>query len=292
MFSDQIVPSPTPGAGRSLSIYWPDYLSVMPANGAAIPIGRVAWGRQGYTTPSAGVGNNQSQSNTGVGGTPGFFSATGTGFNGRGAVQLMPGNTFGVNAGVRLSLDAMTIFPNYGAAAVNGDQSATDDFACWRCYAVMAFAGGTNGLGSDLGIEWTASNVGNPQLVGGGACGFGFQQTAVDTVSFIRRPAIAGALTTTAVRVTTAADLLSWNSYEIRIIGATPARNAVLKVLINGRSVLSLDWVTDVLGAPLASTGVYGYVTGLMALCGGAAAPGLVVNRVGFMAGPTEASLL
>jgi hypothetical protein len=290
-FIDQIVPSPTPGAGRSLDLSWPDYISVMPINGGAVGTGRVAWGRQGANTPSAAIGNNQSQSDTGVGGTHGFFAATGTGWNGRGAIQLSPGTTFGVNAGVRNSLDAMTLFPNFGAAAVNGDASATDDFACWRCFAIISFPA-TNFFGSDLGIEWTAANAGNPQLVGGGACGFGFQQTAIDTVSFIRRPAIAGALTTTAVRVTSQADLLNWNTYEIRVIGATPNTNAILKVLINGRRVLTLDWVTDVLGAPLASNGLFGYVTGLMAMSGGAGAQGLVVNRVRFMAGPTEASLL
>jgi hypothetical protein len=291
MFLDQIVPVNSPGAGRSLDISWPDYFAVMPQNGGAVPTTRVPWGRQGANTPAAGVGNTQAQSNTGVGGTPGFFAATGTGWNGRGAIQLNPGNTFGLNTGVRLSLDAMTMFPNYGAAAVNGDRSATDDFACWRCFAIMSFPA-TNAYGSDLGIEWAASNVGNWQLVGGGACGFGFQQTAADTISFIRRPSIGGALTSTIVRQTSNVDLLSWNTYEVRVIGATPDHNAFLRVFINGTRVLSLDWVNDNLGAPLASNGVFGYTTGLHAFSGGVGSQGLVVNRVRFMAAPTEAALL
>lgn len=288
---ETVVSAYPPGAGRSYDVSWPDYLGVMPINGGAVGTGRVVWGRQGGNTPSAGIGNNVSQSNTGVGGTPGFFAATGTGWNGRGAIQLVPGNTFGLNAGVRCSLDAMTIFPNFGAAAVNGDISATDDFACWRCFAILSFPV-TNGYGSDLGIEWTAGNVGNPQIVGGGACGFGFQQTAADTISFVRRPSIGGALTSTVVRQTSNVDLLNWNTYEIRVIGATPARNALLKVLINGQRVLTLDWVNDNLGAPLASNGLFGYVTGLMALSGGVGSQGLVVNRVRFHAAPTETALL
>lgn len=290
-FVDQIVPVSPPGAGRSLDLTWPDYIGALPANGSAIGTGRVTWGRQGANTPLAAVGNSQSQTDTGVGGTHGIFAATGTGWNGRGAVQLLPGNTFGATVGFRNTLDAMCIMPNFGAAATNGDRSASDDFACWRCFAIMSFPT-VNGLGSDLGIEWSASNIGSPQISGGGAAGFGIIQTATDTISLIRRSAVAGAMTTTTIRQTSAADLVKWNTYEIRVIGATPDRNAQLKVFINGNSVLQLDWVTDNLGAPLASTGVFGYVTSLQAMSGGVGAQGLVVQRVRFMAGPTEASLL
>lgn len=289
---ETVVSAYPPGSGRSLDITWPDYLGVMPANGTAIPLNRVAWGRQGINTPSASIGNNQAQTNTGAGGTPGVFAATGAGFQGRGAVQLVPGTTAGATVGVRMSLDAMTILPNIGAAGANGDRSNTDDYACWRCFAIIAFPLNNSFGGSDLGIEWSAANVGNWQIIGGGAAGFGFQQSAAGTVNFVRRPTVGGALTSTVVRQTSAADLVKWNTYEIRVIGATPDRNAQLKVFVNGNSVLQLDWVNDNLGVPLWSTGQFGYMTSLQAYSGGVGAQGLVVQRVRFMAGPTEASLL
>lgn len=286
-FVDQIVPVSPAGAGRSLDLTWPDYLGPMPANGSAIPIGRVSLGRQGMNTPT--VSNTQSQSLTGV--ASAVSAATGTGFNGRGGVQLLPGT--GANGtGPQIQLGPMTIMPNFGAAAVNTDQSLTDDFACWRCFVIAAF-GLNNSFGFDVGPQWTAANVGANGIIAG-AAGFGFCQTAAGDVSFIRR-AVAGVapVTSTVILSTTANSLVLWRTYEIRIVGATPTNNAQLKVLINGNRVLTLDWVNDGIGSPLASTGVFGYITTLSALCANAGGPGgMVVQRVRFMAGPTESSLL
>lgn len=277
-----------PGSARSIDIWWPGFTSVLPTNGGAVGIGIVTLGRQGQNSPT--VNNTQSQGLSGVGSS--VVAATGTGWNGRGAVRLHPG-TGGAGTGAQVTLDAMTINPNVGAAATNGDDSKTDDFACWRCFGVLSF-GANNAFGAtdETGICWSAHNVGN-YGVRQGAAGWGFFQTALDEISFIRRSLPGGGvLSSVVVRKTSDVDLLKWNSYEMRLIGATPGGNARLLALINARLVASFDWVNDGLPTPQASNGTYGFVTTLLGRGPSATATGLSVNRVRFVAGPTEASLI
>lgn len=277
------VTPPTPGAARVYDATWPALLT--PAGGFNVAIGTPAFiTRQGAGAPAAG------NSSTSAGTVVWSGNVTPDGYRGRHGAIFRPG-VGAPGTGALQTLDAMVMLPAVGTKNYVGDASDTDDWSCWRCFAMMAIEDQPS-YAADSGILWASHNVGNYDITAGFASGFGFSQTASGQMSFIRRQGVGGPFTATVVR--NAGDLGAWHSYEVRVIGAKPTTNALLKVFIDGLQVLSLDWVTDALPMPLASNGTWGYQTVLTAHGAGVGGgnAGFCVNRVRFMVGPTEQSLL
>jgi hypothetical protein len=262
---------------------WPGYIGVMPQNGGGIPLGVLLQGRPG--------GNALGTHSQTVAGTGTIAAATGTGFNGRGGIQASPGAAGSAKIGIDWALN-----PAIGAAAVNKYRS--DPFSCFRMLGVLAF-GANNGAG-ETGWVYVASNAGDDRLRDGGATGFGFVQTGVGQVSFIRRAGSGGgggALTSVPVLNTDAAGLVSWHLYEIRVIGATDTANAKVRVYVDGIPVAAigtLDWVNDNLPVPVANGGAgsYGLTHKIYSYAAAAGAGGIIVHRTFFHAAPTEDALL
>lgn len=275
------------GAGRTLDIAFPDF-DDYGVNGTAYPLAAGSRGRGG----AARTGLNYAQSQT-VTGTGTVTYATGDGWNGRGGVLLFPGA-----AGFAKLTPGWAMNPALGAAAVNG--YLNDPYSCFRTLAVLSFNIGNAVAGvRETGWVWQAHNVGTETLRGG-AAGFGFIQTGADEISFARRAGVGGGggLLTT-VPVLQAAEILDWHVYEIRIIGATPTKNAQVKAFIDGRQVnlqgvngSTLDWIADGLPTPRASNGIYGFRAAFNADGQAAANTGMVLHRTFLQAAPNEVNLL
>lgn len=283
MFIDTIVPAPILGAQRTLDITWPGILGLRPNNGSAV--GAIAhMTRQGAGQP---LQNTSGVALIGAGSA--FQWGTGTGYLGRAAGVLRPGHG-APPVGMNVQLDPMVLTPTFGPSTNQNDGSQTDDWACWRCYGILSFQPQVS-YAADMGMVWVCLNAGNSDLTNG-AKGFGFLQTSDTQISFSIAPALGGGIGTTSVVFTGNVQL--WNTYEIRIIGATPANNAVLKVFVNGRRVISYDWVTAGLPDPQHSNLQYGFLTMLNAHASGVGgdASGFAINKARFIVGPTEASLL
>ena len=278
----------TPGAARSIDITWPGIMQVRPNNGVAVgPIGFMT--RQASELP---INNTSSQQFTGIGSTATW--GTGTGYRGRAGIVFVCGTGAG-GTGVYQTLDPMCIVPTFGDMSLQGDASGADDYACYRCQAIIAFESHSV-YTSDIGIIWATAVAGGYDIQNAvvGSSGFGFCQTAADEVSFVRRSVNGGgALTKTVVRKTSVADLQKWHVYEVRVIGATATQNAKLKVLVDGALILNLDWITDNLPNPIHSNGIYGFNTVLVNHAANAGSVGqFAVNRVRFMIAQDEQSLL
>ncbi len=277
------------GAGRTLDAWFPGTESCG-QNGAAFPLATAARGRPGTGPASAGF--TQAQSVTGTGAVR---WATGTGWNGRGGVQCFPGA-----AGTAKFATGFAINPALGAAALNAYLRG-DPMLCYRMVHFMSFGTGNSTAGAlETGVVWSCQNVGNTHLRAG-ASGFGFIQTAAGTVSFARRSVVGGGvLTETPVLVSTDAGILDWHAYEIRLLGATSARNAQLKAFVDGNQVdlqgvngPSLDWVDDALPNALDSSGgVYGFHNWVHGWGNAAAATGVVTHRIFLQTAPDEVNLL
>jgi hypothetical protein len=278
------------GAGRTLDAVFPGN-DTLGQNGAAYPLAQTARGRPGVGQIYAGYSQSQSVTGTGA-----VRYATGTGWNGRGAIQLFPGA-----AGTAKLATGFSVNPALGAAAVNSYVS--DPMSCYRLLAIMSFGAGNSVAGAlETSWVWSAPAAGNTTLRGG-ASGFGFIQTAVGTVSFARRAGSGGGgglLTETPALVSDAAGILNWHAYEIRIIGATSTTNAQLKAFIDGTQVnlagvngATLDWVADGLPNALDSSGgLYGFNNWVHGNGAAAPATGLVFHRIYLQAAPDEINLL
>lgn len=281
---ETIVPAPIPGAGRMLDVTWPGILSLRPGNGTNIgALG--SFTRQGSQAP---INNTTAQSATGVASS--IQWGTGTGYFGRSACLFKPG-TGAPGLGAAQSMDPMVITPSFAPAANQSDASDTDDFRCFRLFAVMSFQPQPSYAG-DTGFTCVALNAGNMDLTTS-AKGFGICQKAANQVSFIMAPALAGGLTINTPIFT--GDVAVWRTYELRVLGATPSSNAKVKVFVNGTQVVQFDWVNDGFPDPLHSNGSYGFQTYIVAHgggVGGAGAAGLALDHIRFIVGPTEASLL
>lgn len=288
---ETVVTPPIPGAARIYDVTWPaSGLGLIPANGTNVGLPGFI-GRQNAGAPA--VGNSSSQQLSGSGATVKWATgAAGEGYIGRAAVVLRPG-TGAPGTGAVQTMDAMYITPTIGPSSGQGDNSATDDWAVWRCFAIMAFNTFQDSYAFDTGITWLCNNAATFEIGGGVCSGFGFVQKGPNLVQFVINQ-INGAANPRFTTVLATAAIGNWNTYEIRVIGATPTKNAVLKVLLNGKQVVAFDWVTDSLPTPIAGNGVYGFGTTLVAHGAGpsgGAATGVFFNRVRFMVGPTEQSV-
>ncbi len=293
---ETVISTPPAGAGRSLDLMWPGLLDTLGVNGTAVSNAVNMVGRPGGVSLGA-----QFQTVSGVGSAIAY--ATGTGFNGRGAVQLIPG-TGGANTGAKVQL-TWGLNPSLGGASVNGylNSALTDPYACYRLVSLLSFGANNNtAVTNETGWVYSAHNVGDHTIRPGGACGFGFIQTAADTVSFVRRAGVSGAggvVTVVPVIQSSAAGILNWHCYEIRIIGATSAQNAQLKAFVDGQQVNlqgvngpALDWIADSLPTPLASNGVYGFQCAFHGRGPGVGASGLAIYRTFYQTAPVEAALV
>lgn len=289
MFIDSTVPQPVPGAARTYSVTWPGVIQTRPATGTNV--GQAPnMTRQGSQAPLGAI--TSAQQFTGVGSSITWgTNITATAYLGRAAVIFRPG-TAAPPTGAVQQMDALVMTPTWGAKTDQTDSSATDDYACWRLVTVLSFQPQPSYV-ADNGVTAVCLNAGSYDIISGFASGFGFIQTADQEVSFVRRSVNAGGLLTK-TPIISGVDLQKWRTYELRIIGATPAKNAILKVFVNGNIVLTLDWVTDALPSPVHSNGTYGFQVCGVAHCAGVGGgnAGFALNTASMMVGPTEASLL
>jgi hypothetical protein len=133
----------------------------------------------------------------------------------------------------------------------------TDDFRCWRVAAIMAFDAG---LGSgDTGIE-----VGpglNYDIVVGTPPGFRLAPFSGSTIGLQVRQNGGGAFTINQV-VASNIDTTEWHCYELRFIGATDRRDALLKAFVDGRQVFQASWGAGTLLPNWANGTSEGYMVG------------------------------
>jgi hypothetical protein len=279
---ETVVTPRSAGAGRFADVFWPGITAWLSQNTVVNPSGIPAQIRNG----GAPLGNTIGQIIQGgsVGAQTEYFPL----YRGRNALVMRPG-TGPDGSGYQATFDPLSVLPVIGAKTQQLDASTTDQMLCYRAYGILQIEA-PDTFSFPTGLSWSAPNAGSYNL-GDGASGFMFSITNTGVINFTRRAAIAGAVVTEAVY--TGSPTL-WNSYEIRILGATPSRNSLLKVYVNGILRKTYDWVTDNLCNCVSNVGGYQLKMSVQARGPGVngANGGVAINRLHASWAPTEADLL
>lgn len=267
---------------RAWSAMWPngilDY--PLPANGTVIATPQ-------WILDSGALWSSCSST---VAGTGTRTWGTGTGYRGRGVII----HAAGAGGSARTNLNGASIWP-YAEQGAEIDSTLSDELSFRRLIAILAFEP-AGGFVNGFGLHMSAHQIGNPDIVGGGAKGFGFQKTAVGIVSLISRQALGvGGVVTHAQYAPPLgdSDLIKFNVYEAIACPARPGIDAFIKFKINGNLIASKK-VGSAADAgcpadPQHSTGSYGLIPTLMALNNNNQ---LACAGLRYIVGPTEASVL
>ena len=271
---ETIAPSTSPGAGRTLDLLWPSPVAGIFNTGASATnnvTARAGSGAQSFAAASTGTLN--------AGASVSMQKKAGIM-----AARYATGAT--ANAGVWTSL-SMQPTPIVEPLAV----SATGDaWRCWSARFLVAWDNPAAAVGTDYGLLLMAYN--QTQFAGTTNPGIYLGMTNANTLTLQARRLNGGALTVNQA-IANPPDLTQWNMVEMRILGADKGTPAVLKILINGAVMTSLNFgaTAGLLPDPDAhGSGFAGY-TWLWA----AFSPGVNLNlymaRVQIIAAPTEAAL-
>jgi hypothetical protein len=214
-----LIPSQPAGAGATYDVWWPGVAQQM--------------------TVGDQVGTGLTRQGTSTLGLVGFIQvATGTAqvarYLGTSAYRLRS-----AAAGDRAELQGGT-FINVPIEQLPASLGPMP-MQCWRLIAVCAFpllAGPLNPATADLGLELLPGNV-DSMNQGANRPGIMFGPTDNGVFSLRARPGFGPAYTVnTPVPAGQTPSLADYNMYELRIIGASNAGPAQLKVFINSRQVL------------------------------------------------------
>lgn len=211
MRRETVIPAPIRGAARTLDMAYPAPLPQAVSNNA---IGLTWINRQGFATFTMGTTSTFGAQPPGSG----WFE-----YRGRMAFKT---NGSGTSGSYYISGGNFAIyFPT-----TQLDAAYNDDFACWRVVAILAF---DPGLGAgDTGIEIGAAA--NYDVITGNAPGFRFGPAGPNSAAFQVRQNGGGPLTVNQAIAPVGMSTQDYNAYEIRFIGATPQRDAVVKAFFNG----------------------------------------------------------
>lgn len=128
------------------------------------------------------------------------------------------------------------VYPFLDRLGGGADFNSVYDLVVWRCQFIMAFPNipGSIPAGADIGMLMCAANQTNLNGTRGGVL-FGPRDN--NTIGLgVRRVNGGGYTVDTTMSLAAAgiADLTNFNLYELRLLNATPTRNALLKAFING----------------------------------------------------------
>jgi hypothetical protein len=159
--------------------------------------------------------------------------------------------------------------------------------ACWRIVAILAFDAGL-GAG-DTGLEIGAGFQSQYNIVSSVTPGFRVGPGSLTSAVFQVKQVAGGAFTINQTLINTL-DVTDWNAYELRFIGATDKRPALVKVFVNGQQLASASWGPGTLLPAWGNGSSIGYGFGV----GNRGATGTYLSHCGvqIQAAPTEDALL
>lgn len=217
-------------------------------------------------------------------------------YSGRDCIHIHGGTAGGNVGAVAGAKDQMVFHIQYTSTGLAAGVDALDDFAVCRCVGFVAYpAGVPTNAGFDNGFQviWNtsiASVLFDPPNAINQNAGFGFFLTDVNTLHFKGRKNWNSAATfDQALTLPAGFNYLQWNAYEIRITGATSARDASVSAFLNGIQVFSSTWTT--LGLPTLDQ-VAGAASGLIPVVSVAGANELYVAQIRGSASPVSWGLL
>jgi len=175
----------------------------------------------------------------GFGGGGATVNLLGTNVYGQFAARLAAGGADGVGQLVRFNLPAAPVFQVQGRSTLSVPSSDYQPFACFRVYAVYAYANGVIGSAvADSGLELTA---GGGLIQSQSAKGIGFGRSATGVIQARSQTVGGGGFSNVAVTgagtTFPAFNDTLMTAYEIQGISATTTAEARINWLINGRLV-------------------------------------------------------
>jgi hypothetical protein len=271
------------GAGRFIDVFWPG-IQIFSAQNTVVNPSTIPAQIRGGDAP---LGNTIGQIISGSGPCQVEHFPL---YRGRPALVCRPG-TGAAGTGIQVFFDPMAVAPVIGAAATQLDESDTDQMLCYRAYGILQIEP-PDSFNVSTGLSWSAPNAGDYNI-SNGAAGFMFAISATGEIVFVRRDGIGGAVVVDALDGVLGAGVL-WRSYEVRIIGAKPSHNSLLKVYINGKLLRTYDWITNGLCNCVSNVGTYGLKMSVQSRGAGVngANTGVAINRLHASWAPTESDLL
>ena len=224
---DQVISGLAQGAGRSLDIYWPSLGSTFGGleqkMGTRVGVDRLAqnppfiWDILSHNGGTAGYGI--------------FKNAT--------CVRIRSGTVLGDGENLWTGR-GIAMRPRLGRSPI---LNTRDPFGAYRVLFTAAFGAIPSG-DTDYGIEFLMPAIGGVQsIIAGGVPGFGFVRRADGNVAIVIRGAIAGPLTFQNVAPSFLNfDPTEFHTYELRIISATSAVDAVAQFIVDGRPIATFSW--------------------------------------------------
>lgn len=142
---------------------------------------------------------------------------------------------------------------------LKADLDEQDEIACWRLIALLAFEQPLGPIACDAGIVWGPGA--NTQIRGGAAqAGMFFGMRGIDDIGLSVRTVDGGALTDRpAIDLPDGFDLEDWHTYEMRLVSATTAAEAVLRCLLDEEVVYEEPWGPGTILPPPKNGAAYGY---------------------------------
>lgn len=214
------------GAGRLLSFIWPPVTSPGVVNPQNL-----------YIRPRASATENYM--NEAIVGAPPGGNGTNMVYRGLRCLRMTAGNGTGSYfTPQQLANRRLQIYAALQRGPANLD--GLDEMACWRLYGLLAFQQPGGPITRDCGLVIAP---GSNQVVRGGAqAGISLGLRDIDTIGVTTKQVDGGPETEHPLLLPSGFDLEDWHTYEMRIISASAAAEATLKILIDDDLMLTLAW--------------------------------------------------
>jgi hypothetical protein len=122
-----------------------------------------------------------------------------------------------------------------------GDTSLVDDFRCWSASVILAFDAIPGAVTGDIGLVIGAGTRFNIRTPANQFCGMEIGPSNTGVISVFIRQHDLGAVTFNQA-TPDQPDMTQFNSYEIRMIGATALADGQVQFLLNGRVQFALPY--------------------------------------------------